>query len=91
MLSDLISVEIVDNQDQVYSTYYCLIPYGYPIPTLDRDDLVEKYKSVFEDLQIFSRGRFGQWKYELSNTDHCFEIGRQVVERLYLDEDERLF
>lgn len=90
MFSDLIDVKIVDNEEQVYSTYFCVIPYGYPIPTVDRDEQLRKYHDAYENRQIFSRGRFGGWKYELSNTDYCFEIGRQVVEKLYLDVDERL-
>ncbi|KAI6190171.1 Amino-oxidase domain-containing protein [Aphelenchoides bicaudatus] len=90
VIKDLIDVKIVDSEKQIYSTYVCTIPYGYPIPTLDRDQQLRKYNEAFESRQIFSRGRFGGWKYEVSNTDYCFEIGRQVVEKLYLDIDERL-
>jgi hypothetical protein len=60
---DLINVDIIDGEEQVYSTYYCVIPYGYPVPTLHRDSELHKYQNAFENCQIFSRGRFGQWKY----------------------------
>jgi len=38
---------------------------------------------------IFSRGRFGMWKYEVSNTDHTLMQGVEVVDRLLLGEPER--
>src|SRR5207248_7442 len=41
-----------------------------------------------ESHGIYSRGRFGMWKYEVSNTDHTLMQGVELVNRLLLDEPE---
>ena len=41
-----------------------------------------------EDRNIYSRGRFGMWKYEVSNTDHTLMQGVELANRLMLDEPE---
>ncbi len=58
------------------------IPQGYPTPFLGRDHLVDPILRTFEQAGIYSRGRFGAWKYEVANQDHCFAQGYECVERL---------
>ncbi|HEV8292939.1 MAG TPA: hypothetical protein VGP94_13485, partial [Tepidisphaeraceae bacterium] len=41
-----------------------------------------------EQHGIYSRGRFGMWKYEVSNTDHSLMQGVELINRLFLDEPE---
>jgi hypothetical protein len=36
---------------------------------------------MFERRGVFSRGRFGAWKYEVSNQDHSFAQGVEAVDR----------
>lgn len=56
--------------------------YGYPTPTVDRDAILAEGLPRLEKLGIYSRGRFGAWKYEVSNQDHSFMQGVEVVEHL---------
>lgn len=56
--------------------------HGYPIPTLDRDDILADVLPALEKHAIFSRGRFGGWKYEVSNMDHAVMQGVEVAERI---------
>ena len=41
-----------------------------------------------EQNDIYSRGRFGMWKYEVANTDHTLMQGVELVNRLILGEPE---
>lgn len=56
--------------------------YGYPVPTLDRDRRLNAIIPALETHDIFSRGRFGGWKYEVGNMDHSVMQGVEVVDRL---------
>ncbi|MCC6320938.1 MAG: NAD(P)-binding protein [Phycisphaerales bacterium] len=62
--------------------------YSYPTPSVDRDDLLAQVIPWLEDRDIYSRGRFGMWKYEVSNTDHTLMQGVELVNRLLLGEPE---
>jgi hypothetical protein len=42
---------------------------------------VDPILRAFERVGVFSRGRFGAWKYEVSNQDHSFAQGYECVER----------
>ena len=56
--------------------------FGYPIPTLDRDDILNDVLPALEKMNIFSRGRFGGWKYEVANMDHSVMQGVEAVDRI---------
>ena len=49
--------------------------YGYPTPTLNRDASLNAALPALAEHGIYSRGRFGAWKYEVSNQDHTFMQG----------------
>lgn len=65
------------------------LPYSYPVPTLGRDAALAKIHLFLESYGIYSRGRFGAWKYEVGNMDHSFMQGVELVERLLLGKDEQ--
>lgn len=58
------------------------LPQAYPTPFLGRDGVVDPILRRFEEVGIFSRGRFGAWKYEVANQDHSFAQGYECAERL---------
>ena len=73
---------LLSDHDTVCSLVIRSIPQGYPTPFLGRDSLVDPLLRQFEETGIFSRGRFGAWKYEVGNQDHCFAQGYECASRL---------
>jgi hypothetical protein len=62
--------------------------YSYPTPSVERDEILGKSIPYLESHDIYSRGRFGMWKYEVSNTDHSLMQGVELINRLVLGEAE---
>ncbi|KAL3099206.1 hypothetical protein niasHS_000814 [Heterodera schachtii] len=89
-IEGLITKSII-KRDQIINEYSICLPYGYPIPTVERDVELARTHEVLEKHCIYSRGRFGGWKYEVSNQDHCFIQGKELCDRLLLDEPEKLY
>lgn len=73
---------------EVASVWHRRLPYGYPTPFLGRDEALAVLGRALEDRRIFSRGRFGAWKYEVSNQDHSFMQGVELANRLLTGEEE---
>uniref|UniRef100_A0AC35FN91 Amine oxidase domain-containing protein n=1 Tax=Panagrolaimus sp. PS1159 TaxID=55785 RepID=A0AC35FN91_9BILA len=86
----LIKSGIIDSEEQVHSIWTKILDYGYPIPTIDRESELQRANNILEKNNIYSRGRFGGWRYETSNQDYSFELGRQVVDKVFLDIPETL-
>ena len=66
----------------VVSVVHRRLEQGYPTPFLRRDRVVDPLLRMFEEDNIFSRGRFGAWKYEVANQDHSFAQGYECAQRI---------
>ncbi len=82
---------LVSEEHTVVSRFEQTIEHGYPVPFLGRDALLHEVQSVLEPKGIYSRGRFGAWKYEISNQDHAFMQGVEVVRRLLFGVPEQTY
>ncbi|MCA9297853.1 MAG: FAD-dependent oxidoreductase, partial [Phycisphaerales bacterium] len=76
-------------RDDIVSTWCYYADYSYPTPSVDRDRILSVVIPWLESKGIYSRGRFGMWKYEVANTDHTLMQGVECVNRLLLDEPEQ--
>ncbi len=65
----------------VHHTWHCRLEHGYPVPSLGRDRALGIILPALEARRVFSRGRFGAWKYEVSIQDHSLAQGVEVVDR----------
>lgn len=81
-IQGMINTGLIESADQVHHTYYLRVERGYPTPSLERDQAIRKLIPTLESYDIYSRGRFGAWRYEVSNQDHSFMQGYEVVGRL---------
>lgn len=79
---------LIPDTAKVVSFWHRREEYGYPTPFLDRDAVLASILPELERCRAYSRGRFGAWKYEVSNQDHSAMQGVEVVNRLLLDEPE---
>ncbi len=75
-------------REKIVSRWCYYADYSYPTPSVDRDELLAEVIPWLESRSVFSRGRFGMWKYEVSNTDHSLMQGVELVNRLLLGEAE---
>ncbi|HEX8340855.1 MAG TPA: FAD-dependent oxidoreductase [Tepidisphaeraceae bacterium] len=91
-IAGLINAGMLKEEDRkdIVSTWLFDAKYSYPTPTVDRDAILAQVIPFLEnELSIYSRGRFGMWKYEVANTDHSLMQGVEVVNRLVLGEAEQ--
>lgn len=76
------------DRDDIVSTWTYYADYSYPTPTVERDSILSVTIPWLEANNIFSRGRFGMWKYEVANTDHTLMQGVELIDRLLLGQPE---
>lgn len=67
---------------EVVSFWHRREEHGYPTPFLGRQEVLARIRGELEARRVYSRGRFGAWLYEVSNQDHSFMQGVEVVDRL---------
>ena len=82
VVNALVRDGLIPDRGKVCSVATRFLPYAYPTPFLGRDAVVDPILASLEHLDIYSRGRFGAWKYEVGNQDHSFAQGYECVERI---------
>ena len=89
----LVRTALMDPADQgrVATVFERTKEYGYPVPTLERDQALAVIHPRLEALDIYARGRFGGWKYEVGNMDHSFMQGWEWALRMLRNEPETTY
>jgi hypothetical protein len=82
------TTRLIRSEEEVISTWYQRLERGYPIPTCDRDEHLCAVLAELEKNSIYSRGRFGAWKYEIGNQDHTCMQGVELIDRLLFGKGE---
>lgn len=75
----------------VVSQWHRRLEHGYPTPWLGRNLTLDGLDGELRAAGIYSRGRFGAWKYEVSNQDHSLMQGVEVVNHLLRGARERTY
>jgi protoporphyrinogen oxidase len=81
---------VVTGRPRVASLHVEKVPYAYPVPTRGRDAALAVVVPWLDAQGIFSRGRFGTWRYEVGNMDHAVKMGVDVARRIATGAREEL-
>lgn len=90
-LAGMVACELLTPEqaaNRVVSKHLIHVPYSYPVPTLGRDSALAVIQPWLMERGIYSRGRFGAWRYEIGNTDHSVMMGVEAVDYLLSGEPE---
>ncbi len=93
MIAGLIKSTILEEGDRqhIVSRYHRTVGYSYPIPTLGRDKALAILQPALLEKGIYSRGRFGAWRYEIGNMDHSVLMGVEAVNNILAGDKELVF
>ena len=83
-IAALSSNDLIPQGTPIISTWHHYLEYGYPTPFLGRDNVLDKIHSELARFNIYSRGRFGGWKFEVSDQDHSAMQGVELVNKILL-------
>ncbi|WP_186328331.1 NAD(P)/FAD-dependent oxidoreductase [Paenibacillus sp. 32O-W] len=90
VIQGAINTKLMDPENgEVVSTWYFMAPFGYPVPTVERNNSLRIIQPELMKHDIYSRGRFGAWCYEISNQDHTFMQGMEVIEKVIFGTEEK--
>jgi protoporphyrinogen oxidase len=76
----LLTTSLISSEAEIHHVWHTRLEYGYPIPSLHRDRGLGSIHTMLSARDVYSRGRFGAWKYEVSNQDHSFAQGVEAVD-----------
>jgi hypothetical protein len=82
VVQGFLNTQLISPSDVIVSRYHRRLEHGYPTPFYGRDELCKPIFAALEERGIYSRGRFGAWKYEVSNQDHTMMQGVEAVDHV---------
>ena len=88
VIRGLKNTDLIQPTNSIVSTWLHSERYGYPTPTVDRDTILNQVQPELMKKDILSRGRFGMWKYEVSNQDHSLMQGVEAANFIVNKEPE---
>lgn len=81
-IQGLLNTKMIQENDEIVSTYHRRFDHGYPTPSLERESVLQQLLPALEANGIYSRGRFGSWRYEVGNQDHSFMLGVEAADHI---------
>jgi protoporphyrinogen oxidase len=91
VIHDLQSIGILSHSPRIVSQWVRRAEHGYPVPFLGRDEILQRIHGWYQHRGIFPRGRFGGWKYEVSNQDHSLMQGVEWADRIISCQPETVY
>jgi protoporphyrinogen oxidase len=78
-----------DDRGRIATTWLCSPDMTYPVPSVARDASLATIQPWLRSQQLWSRGRFGAWLYEIGNMDHSCMQGVEWVNHVLHGEPEQ--
>ena len=91
VVAGLEACHLIGEAGSIVSTWHARMEHGYPTPWRGRDQVLNAVDAELRRAHIFSRGRFGAWKYEASNQDHSVMQGVEAVNHIVHGARERTY
>jgi protoporphyrinogen oxidase len=91
VVTGLVTGGVVEDDLSIASVHTIEVDYAYPVPTLTRDRALGTIQPWLMDRDIYARGRFGAWRYEMGNMDHAVKMGTDVAHLLLEGRSEELW
>jgi protoporphyrinogen oxidase len=84
----MVNTQLLTEADRadIVDTFLIERDYTYPTPSIERDPALAVLHPWLESRDIYSRGRFGAWRYEVGNMDHSVAQGVEWVNRVVQDD-----
>ncbi len=79
VIQGLYNTKLITKKDKIVSRWMHTESYGYPTPSVERDAALAAIQPALMKRGVLSRGRFGMWKYEVSNQDHSLMQGVEAA------------
>ena len=83
-----VATNLISSVDEIVSIYHRRLEHGYPTPSLNRDSVLKDALPELRKHHIWSRGRFGSYKYEVANQDHSLMLGVEAVDNILFGSHE---
>lgn len=83
-----VATQLVQPGDEIVSVYHRRLEHGYPTPSVGRDAVLKEALPMLRKSGIWSRGRFGSYKYEVANQDHSLMLGVECVDNILFGSQE---
>jgi UDP-galactopyranose mutase len=93
VIDGLVACRLMDESDRglVATTWLCSPEMTYPVPSTGRDAALGCIQPWLRSQDIWSRGRFGAWLYEIGNMDHSAMQGVEFVNHVLAGEPETVW
>ena len=80
-ISDLITMGLIQDSDDVVTTQILDLPFAYVIFDHERKSRIQEIRTCMENAGIFTAGRFGSWEY--SSMEDAFMDGWGAAEKAF--------
>ncbi|MFN2506742.1 MAG: NAD(P)/FAD-dependent oxidoreductase [Acidimicrobiales bacterium] len=93
VIHGLIQTGLMDESDRdlIATTWLCSPDMTYPVPSVTRDESLGTIQPWLRSQDIWSRGRFGAWLYEIGNMDHSAMQGVEFANQVLLGEPDTVW